>query len=138
MKRTYTVKRGSSEPIAIYFQLTVPFGCQYMMPSAPQPMTCDHYVILTTPDYLKCSQGIYALDMCGKRIHSHSWNKTQSIKVQHKNDLKFFTKRNFEIHLVTKVRTDGETFWDGVKIPVINVRIFKIYILMSSHLHLRI
>lgn len=136
MNRTYTVKRGRSE--AIYFKLTVPFGCQYMMPSAPQPITCHHSVVLTTPDYLKCSQGIYALDMCGKRIDSHSWNKTHSIKIQHKNDLNFFTKRNFEIHLVTKVRMEGETFWDGVKIPVINVRIFKIYILMSFHLHLRI
>ena len=123
MARTYSIKRDRNA--TIHFKLTVPFGCQYMMPSDPQPMTCYHYVILTTPDYLKCNQGIYALDMCGKRIDSHSWNKTHSIKVQHKNDLNFFTKRNFEIHLVTKGRMDGETFWDGVKVPVINVRILK-------------
>ena len=121
MARTYSIKRDSNE--TILFKLTVPFGCQYQMPSAPQPINCHHSVILTTPDYLKCSQGLYALDMCGKRIDSRYWNKTYSISVQHKNDLNFFTKRNFEIHLVTKVRMDGETFWDGVKFPVINVRI---------------
>lgn len=121
MNRIYSIERDKST--VIQFKLTVPFGCQYENPNDPEPMSCPHYIKLTTPDYLKCSQGIYAVDNCGKHVDSRYWNETQDISVHHKNDIQYFTKETFEIHMETEVRTEGEPFWDGVKLPVINVSI---------------
>lgn len=102
----------------------MPFGCQYTTPHDPEPFPCVHSIQLTTPDYVRCGQGIFAVDMCGKRIDSRYWNETQTISVQHKNDIQYFTKGTYEIHMETNVRTEGEPFWDGVKLPVIRVRLF--------------
>lgn len=121
VNRIYSIERDKST--AIQFKLTVPFGCQYVNPNDPEPIPCYHSILLTTPDYLKCSQGIYAVDNCGKRVYSRYWNETQDISVHHKNDIQYFTKGTFEIHMETKVRNEGEPFWDGVKLPVINVSI---------------
>lgn len=102
-------------------RLTVPFGCFYADQNDPEPIPCKHSIVLTTPDYLKCTQGIYAVDMCGKHVRSENWNQTQIISVQHKNDNMYATKHSFEVHMKTKVRYQGEPFWDDVEIPTIYV-----------------
>lgn len=111
--------RGKGDKIQL--RLTVPFGCFYSDQNDPEPTICTHRIVLTTPDYLKCSQGIYTIDMCGKNVKSENWNQTQTISVQHKNDNMYATKQSFEVHMKTKVRVSGEPFWDGVKIPTIYV-----------------
>lgn len=87
----------------------------------PYPLPCKHTISLTTPDYLKCSQGIYAVDMCGKLIESRKWNETQTISIKHKNDDNYRTIQTFEVHTETKVRINGEPFWDGVELPTVFV-----------------
>lgn len=105
----------------IQFKMTVPFGCTYENHNDPYPLPCKHTLSLTTPDYLKCSQGIYAVDMCGKRIESQKWNEIQDISIKHKNDKNYRTVPTFVIHTKTKVRSDGEPFWDGLELPTIYV-----------------
>lgn len=133
MNRIYSIERDKST--VIQFKLTVPFGCQYVNPNDPEPIPCYHSILLTTPDYLKCSQGIYAVDNCGKRVYSRYWNETQDISVHHKNDIQYFTKGTFEIHMETKVRNEGEPFWDGVKLPVINVSIKYCKVTRTNPMH---
>lgn len=101
--------------------MTVPFGCMYANHNDPYPLPCKHTISLTTPDYLKCSQGIYAVDMCGKLIESRKWNETQTISIKHKNDINYRTIQTFEVHTETKVRINGEPFWDGVELPTVFV-----------------
>lgn len=119
LNRTYYVSRDGREDIQ--FRLTVPFGCFYVQPNDPEPIACKHTIVLTTPEYLKCSQGIYTLDMCGKLVSSKEWNQTQSLSVQHKNNVNYATISRFQVHMKSKVRTNGEPFWDGVEIPTIYV-----------------
>lgn len=113
----------------IQFRLTVPFGCMYENHDDPDPLPCMHTLSLTTPDYLKCGQGIYAIDMCGKRIKSHKWNEIQDISIRHKKYNNYRTVPTFEVHTKTKVRNDGEPFWDGVELPTINVSSFFLFFL---------
>lgn len=93
----------------------------YARHNDPYPLPCKHTISLTTPDYLKCSQGIYAVDMCGKLIESRKWNETQTISIKHKNDNNYRTIQTFEVHTETKVRINGEPFWDGVELPTVFV-----------------
>lgn len=108
--------------------MTVPFGCMYANHNDPYPLPCKHTISLTTPDYLKCSQGIYVVDMCGKLIESQTWNETQTISIKHKNDNNYRTIQTFEVHTETKVRNDGEPFWDGVELPTLFVSFINQYI----------
>lgn len=101
--------------------MTVPFGCMYANHNDPYPLPCKHWISLTTPDYLKCSQGIYAVDRCGKLIWSRNWNETQTISIKHKNDNNYRTIQTFEVHTETEVRSNGEPFWDGVELPTVFV-----------------
>lgn len=117
---------------SIQFKLTVPFGCMYANHNDPEPLPCKQTLSLTTPNYLKCGQGIYAVDMCGKRIESQKWNEIQDIFIQHKNDKSYRTVPTFEVHTKTKVRNDGEPFWDGVELPSIYVSSFFRFFLSRS------
>lgn len=112
--------------------MTVPFGCMYANHNDTNPLPCKHTIALTTPGYLKCSQGIYAVDMCGKRIESHKWNDVQVIEIKHKNDNNYRTVRAFEVHTKTKVRRDGEPFWEEVELPTITVS-YNIHISLKYH-----
>ncbi|XP_065937728.1 von Willebrand factor D and EGF domain-containing protein [Magallana gigas] len=123
LKRTYEISRGNTT--SIEFKMTVPFGCMYANHNDPDPLPCKHTISLTTPDYLKCSQGIYAVDMCGKLIESRKWNETQIISIKHKNDNNYRTIQTFEVHTETKVRIYGEPFWDGVELPTVFINVIE-------------
>lgn len=112
--------RANDRPISIFFRLTVPFGCKLKNGSG-EVQGCRLEVVLTSPGDLTCSQGIYSLDMCGKRIDNDKWHEKQSILVKHKNNINRRYITTFEIHLKTKVRMKGERFWDEVEVPTIYV-----------------
>ncbi|XP_062599868.1 von Willebrand factor D and EGF domain-containing protein-like [Saccostrea cucullata] len=125
LKRSYTIIRGDKKESHIEFKLTVPFGCTFFSPTDTDPLPCSLSVELTTPDYLKCSQGIYAVNMCGKTVSSLTWNQTQSIAIHHKDNNNYRTVKTFEVHLKTKVRENGGTFWDAVEVPTIYINVIE-------------
>lgn len=114
LQNSYNVLRGKST--TIQFRLTVPFGCKLFSGNV---LDCSLGVELTSPGHLTCSQGMYSLDMCGKEVKNKLWNQTHSISVKHKTDIQRQLIKTFEIHLKSKVRLGGNSFWDNVEVPTI-------------------
>lgn len=120
-QRSYTIIRGSTDPIYIHFRLTVPFDCQFYNGGIAM---CELPVELTSTRYSSCSQGIYILERCGKAVEQSEWYTRQSIAVRHKNDISRRTIETFEIFLKSNVKQGGYLYWDEVQVPKITVSIF--------------
>lgn len=122
-QKSYTIQRGSTDPIYIHFRLTVPFDCKFYNGNTTK---CALPVELASADYSSCSQGIYILERCGKTVEQSEWYTRQSIAVRHKDDINRRTSETFEIYLKSNVKKGGYLYWDEVKVPKITVSIFFI------------
>lgn len=120
-QKSYSIQRGSTDPIYIHFRLTVPFDCKYYNGNFTK---CELPVELASADYSSCSQGIYILERCGKTVEQSEWHTRQSIAVRHKNNINRKTSETFEIFLKSNVKKGGYLYWDEVKVPKITVSIF--------------